>query len=81
MKKLNQLTKDLSGQVETVDMMGLRNSPGEAVDRARQGETIHIEKHGKHVGSLVPPPTVIHADGTWEGERPLTMGRDLGGGY
>lgn len=69
---------DYTGEDQTVDMMGFRSSPGAAVDFARNGGILHIEKNGKKVASLMPPsPTVIHPDGTFEGERPLTMGVDL----
>ena len=72
---------DFSGQEQTVDMMGLRNAPGEAIEFVKHGGTIKIEKSGKPVGSLIPPPTVIHPDGSFDGEKPLTMGVDLGSGY
>lgn len=79
---MNRIPKpDFSGQEETVDMMGLRNAPGEAIDFVKNGGTLNIEKNGKAAATMVPPPTVIHPDGTWEGEKPLTMGQDLGGHY
>lgn len=70
MKKLK--ADDLTGQVETIDMMGLRSSPGMMIDQVSRGKTIRVEKHGKLVAIISPPPTIIYSDGTWEGERPLT---------
>jgi hypothetical protein len=70
--------RDLTGTKQTVSMMGFRQAPGEAIEVAKCGGIVDIEKQQHHVASLVPPPTVIYADGTWEGERPLTMGLDLG---
>jgi hypothetical protein len=79
--------KDFRGLQATVSMMELRSEPGEVIDRVAHGMTIHIEKSGKHVGSLVPPfgigdSTVIRPDGSIVGPIPLTFRRNLGtGGY
>ena len=50
MKKLSQ--PDFTGQSQTVDMMGLRNAPGEAVEFVRHGGTLNIQKNGKPVAVL-----------------------------
>ncbi len=73
--------KDFSGQEATVTMMELRSSPGDLIDRVSHGMTIHVEKHGKRVATIIPPETVINSDGTWSGAALLTMKKDLGGGY
>lgn len=69
--------KDFSDQTYTVSMMELRETPGDIIDRVAHGATVHIEKNGKHVATIVPVETVIHPDGTWTGKRPLMMGIDL----
>lgn len=75
--------KDFDGQISTITAMEFRSAPGDAIDRAAHGMTIHITKNGTHVATLGPPEdTIIHADGSFTGKKPLTMGRQLGnGGY
>lgn len=69
-----------------ITMMELRSQPGEVlraveVDRRK----ITITKNGHDAAKLVPAgdgeSTIIHLDGTIEGEMPVTFGRDLGGHY
>lgn len=68
-----------------ITMMELRSQPGEvlrAVEVDRR--TITITKHGHVAAKLAPAteePTVIHPDGSIEGEMPITFRRDLGGHY
>jgi antitoxin (DNA-binding transcriptional repressor) of toxin-antitoxin stability system len=68
---------------KTITMTELRRSPGERItDVVRNGDVFHLTKQGKHVATLSPPEgTVIESGGTIRGERPLTMGLDLGGHY
>jgi hypothetical protein len=79
--------KDFHGQRATISMMELRAQPGEVIDRVEHGAIIHLEKCGKHVGSIVPPDgigdeTVIYPDGRIAGPIPLTFRTNLGnGGY
>lgn len=73
--------KDYDGQEATITVMELRQGPGDIIDRVTHGMTIHITKNGQHVADLVPAPTKIAPDGSFTGEKPLTMGRDLGGDY
>lgn len=78
-EKLPQI--DFSGQVATITAMTFRRTPGDCFDRVARGMTIHITKYGRVVASLIPGPTVINKDGSWTGQKPLTMGLDLGGEY
>jgi len=65
--------KSFDGQQATVSMMQLRASPGEIIDRVTFGMTIHVEKNGRRVASIVPVDTVIAPDGSFVGAAPLTM--------
>jgi prevent-host-death family protein len=77
------------GQSATISMTELRKRPGEVIDRVSHGMTIHVDKNGKRVASIVPSESlgeevdcVIHRDGSITGRLPLTLGVDLGnGGY
>ena len=77
--------KNYHGESATITMMEFRSAPGDAVDRASHGMTIHITKNGKIIASLGPPnksDCIIHGDGSIEGTVPVTLHRDLGnGGY
>ena len=73
--------KDYDGQEAEVTMMELRASPGDIIDRVTHGMRVHVTKSGVRVACIVPTKTVIAADGSFAGERPLTMGRDLGDHY
>lgn len=69
--------KDFSGQEATVSMMELRAGPGDIIDRVAAGMTVHVEKNGRRVASIVPTETIIASDGSYTGARPLTMGLKL----
>jgi len=71
---------DLSGTKEKITMMEFRNSPGEIMQRVSYGQEITITKNGKDVAVIMLPPTVINSDGTYVGEKPLTMGLNLRAG-
>ena len=65
--------------LESITMMQLRRSPGEILDQVLCGKRFNITRNGK-ICALIRPPEigVIHPDGSWSGERPLTMGKSLG---
>lgn len=77
--------KDYRGQEASVSMMELRSGPGDVIDRVSHGMTVHVEKSGRRVATLVPAncdgDTVIHSDGCITGRIPVTFRRDLGGHY
>lgn len=77
---------DYRGKQATVSMMELRSAPGDLIEHVRNGMTVHVEKNGKRIASVVPAgadqdTTVIHPDGSITGPIPLTFRRDLGKGY
>lgn len=80
---LKQIIKnDHTGEVAHASMMDLRQAPGMAIDFVKDGGKVEIEKNGHHVASLVPlEVTRVNSDGTWIGESPLTMGKNLGDKY
>jgi len=68
--------------MKTLTMSEFRREPGERIrDVYRGGRSFLITKAGKPVAHLVPVDTVIEADGTIRGERPVTLGLNLGGYY
>lgn len=64
-------------------MTEFRKRPGERIlDVVRDGRSFLLTKQGRPAAQLLPAEgTVIESDGTVRGERPLTMGLDLGGHY
>ncbi len=66
------------GQTAQLTMTELRRNPGEAFYAVSCGLTIEVTKGGRPVAVISPPKlagdvdTIIHPDGTWTGERPLT---------
>ena len=79
--------KNFHGQQASVSMMELRSAPGNVIDFVANGMTVHIEKSGKRVATMVPAgydadSTTINSDGSISGQIPLTLRRNLGsGGY
>lgn len=78
--------KDFTGQEAAVSMMELRAQPGEVIDRVAHGMTVHVNKNGKRVASIVPPAdrnetTIIRRDGSIVGRVPVTFRCDLGDDY
>lgn len=79
--------KDFRGLEASISMMELRSSPGDIFDRVAYGMTIHVEKNGKRIASIVPvaaadETTIIHPNGSISGRIPVTFRRNLGnGGY
>lgn len=64
----------------TITMMELRSQPGEVLRAVEaDGRIITITKHGKVAAKLVPAreTTIIHPDGSIEGELPVTFRRSL----
>lgn len=80
---------DFRGEVATITMMELRQSPGEIIDRVSRGLTVHVTKNGKPLAVIRSPDAapaddtiIVHRDGsTADGRKPLTFGLDLGGEY
>lgn len=65
-------------------MMELRSHSGEYAFRVRaDGETFLVTYQGKPCFKMVPIDdiTVIRSDGSIRGQKPLTMGLDLGDEY
>lgn len=64
--------KDYRGQTAKINMMELRASPGDVIDRVAHGMNITIEKNGKAVAVLSSASqddtTVIHSDGSIHGK-------------
>lgn len=70
--------------MKTITMMELRKSPGEYAFRVRaDGETFVITYQGKPCFKMVPidDTIIVRSDGTIKGQKPLTMGINLGGEY
>jgi len=65
---------DYTGQEAEVTITELRASPGDLFDRVARGMTVHVTKGGKRIAVISPPDTVINADGSWSGARPIMMG-------
>jgi prevent-host-death family protein len=68
--------------MKTITMTEFRREPGERIREVyREGKSFLVTKAGKPVAQLVPVDTIIEANGTIRGERPLTLGLNLGGYY
>lgn len=68
------------GQKAEVTLSELRGAPGDLFDRVSRGLTVFVTRSGKTAAVVSPPPIsndvdcIVHSDGTWEGERPITLG-------
>ena len=68
--------------MKTLTMTEFRREPGERIREVhREGKSFLVTKAGKPVAQLVPVDTIIEANGTIRGERPVTFGLNLGGYY
>ena len=70
--------------MKTITMTELRSEPGARLeDIKRNGDSFLITKSGRPAAILGPVDDTIEIlpNGTIRGERPLTMGLDLGGSY
>lgn len=70
--------------MKTITMMQLRKAPGEYAHQvSRHGESFLVTSQGRPVFRIVPveEDTVVRADGTFTGPKPLTFHQKLGGEY
>lgn len=81
--------KNYHGQEATVSMMELRRSPGDIVDRVSCGMTVHLEKNGIQIATIIPQwnkivdcdVCIIQHNGSISGKPPVTFRCPLGGHY